>query len=149
MKKVTEKNYLDAKNISAAMGESNDCSVIALSLACSKTYKQAHAVMAGLGRAKGGPAKTVDILEAVGKLGCVATKINQRELIEANYPKAHHILKHVSTHHPARFNKFWKNGNSYLLFVKGHVLAIVDGQTLDWTAKNQKQGQALYQIAKA
>jgi hypothetical protein len=38
----------------------------------------------------------------------------------------------VTSHHPRRFPSVWK-GRSYLMFSKGHCLAVVDGVTKDWS----------------
>lgn len=63
-----------------------------------------------------------------------------------HHPKAHHVLKGLTTHHPERFNNVWKNGKRYLAFTRGHVAAIIDGTTVDWTKGRAMRIYSLYEI---
>ena len=121
-----------------ARNEKNDCSVKAVALVCGVSYDVAHATMAELGRKAGRGASTSSIEQAVLKLGKTLEPVNPKNII-AQYPGVHKNLQNVTTHHPARFNEVWKNGGTYLAYIRGHVLAIVDGVVHDWTVGKAKR----------
>ena len=75
-------------------------------------------------------------------------RINIREEFISQYPSAHQILKTVTTHHPKRFNKVWKDGKRYLMLTTNHALAIVDGVTHDWSASKPLRAVGLFEIIK-
>lgn len=125
-------------NSTVAHGEKNDCSVKAVALVCGVSYETAHAAMAAQGRKQGRGASTTSIELAVIALGKQVELVNPKHVI-AQYPGVHKNLKNVTTHHPARFPSVWKNGGTYLAYIRGHVLAIVDGVVHDWTAGKSKQ----------
>lgn len=122
---------------SNAIGEHNDCSVKAVAILTDTPYEIVHQRMAIAGRKsrRGTP---------MGITGGVITSLGYRWLetdpqtFINQYPKSHQILKGVTSHHPERFNKVWKNGKRYLLFNNSHALAVVNGETIDWS-----QGRAL------
>lgn len=121
-----------------AFSEKNDCSVKAVALVCDVSYDVAHAEMAKQGRKKGRGASTTSIELACIALGKNLNPVNPRHVI-AQYPGVHKNLQNVTTHHPARFADVWKDGKTYLAYIKGHVLAIVDGQVHDWTVGRAKR----------
>ena len=125
-------------NSTAAYGEKNDCSVKAVALVCGVSYDEAHAAMAAQGRKKGRGAQTSSIELAVIALGKKIEVVNPKHII-AQYPGVHKNLQNVTTHHPARFPDAWKNGGTYLAYIRGHVLAIVDGVVHDWTVGRSKR----------
>ena len=67
----------------------------------------------------------------------------------ARYPGAHKALRNVTTHHPERFSDVWRDGKTYLMYTRGHVLAIVNGVNHDWTRGRAKRCKALYEVVKA
>ena len=133
---------------SAKLGEQNDCTVIALALACDAPYAEAHAVLAELGRKPGrgiyfnGPTMHA----AVARFGFKAERVNLCDLI-ATYPGAHARLKSVTTHHPDRFAAVWPEG-TFLMFTAGHVLCIKNGLNHDHTRGRAKRAVSLFKIVK-
>lgn len=127
--------------------ESNDCSVISTALACGIPYDEAHAMLAAAGRKDGKGLQTFAQLKAIQDAGFRYAEVHRRDFIE-QYPKAHHVLKNVTTHHPERFNSVWADGSNYLLFSRGHVSAVVDGQLIDWAARRQLKVISIYRVWK-
>lgn len=133
---------------SNAMGENNDCSVKALALACGVEYEVAHRAMAAHGRVNGRGARHGEIIKAVAALGFKAEHQNYWNFID-KYPKGHReVLRNVTTHHPARFNKVWADGNTYLMFTKGHVLTVINGTNHDWTNGRAMRAVSIYKVTK-
>jgi len=133
---------------SNAMGEKNDCSVKAVALACGAEYEVAHRALASNGRRKGRGAYTQDILKAIADLGFKAERVSIQGFID-QYPKGHRdVLRNVTTHHPARFNNVWADGNTYLMFTKRHVLTVINGTNHDWTNGRAMRAISVYKITK-
>lgn len=109
-------------------------------------YEVAHATLAELGRKSGRVFSNDLIVEAVKKLGKNATISSQWNFID-KYPKGHRdVLKNITTYHPARFQAAWKDGKTYMAFVRGHVLAIIDGVTHDWSNCRALRIHTIYEI---
>lgn len=123
--------------------ENNDCAVIATALALDIPYNEAHELCASWGRKNNKGMMTAALIAMLQK-HVTLTKVNAEDMI-LQYPKAHQILKSVTTHHPERFNKVWRNGR-YLLFCKGHVAYVAGGVTHDWTRGRAKRAWAIYRI---
>ena len=134
---------------SSEHGEFNDCTVKATALVGNVSYEQAHALLKSLGRKNRHGCHMIGMLESIGKdLSIEFVKVDPKTII-AKYPKGHcDVLKSVTTHHPARFNGVWKDGKSYLAFTRGHVAAIIDGKTHDWTEGRAKRVVRLYEVVK-
>lgn len=133
---------------SKSMNENNDCSVKAVSIVCNVDYQVAHEALANNGRKNRRGAYTHDILKSVKDLGYKFERVNQADIIRS-YPKAHQILKSITTHHPKRFNKVWADGETYLFFTSGHVAAVVDGTTHDWSIGRALRCTSIYKISVA
>jgi len=131
-----------------SMGETNDCSVKAVALACNVRYEDAHRALARQGRKNRRGSSTSAILRAIKSLGFTAHWIPDQHFIN-QYPKSHQILKGCTTHHPERFNKVWADGETYVMFTSCHVLTIVDGVNHDWTKGRAKRSQGIYQVRAA
>jgi hypothetical protein len=134
-------------NDSYAFDESADCSVKAIALAINISYAAAHELAAQNGRKKGRGMFTANICDAVRSQGYELVAHKAQHFI-AQYPKSHQILKSVTTHHPERFNKVWADGKTYIMFVKGHVLTIIDGVNHDHTKGRAKQAIEIYEVRK-
>lgn len=129
----------------SAYGEKNDCSVKAVALACGVSYDVAHAEMQKQGRKQGRGASTASIELACIALGKQLNPVSPRHKIAA-YPGVHKNLQNVTTHHPARFPDVWKDGKTYLAYIRGHVLAIVDGVVHDWTVGRAYRVQRILEV---
>lgn len=133
---------------SRALNENKDCTVKALALVCNISYKDAHATMKRLGRkdGRGIPMRRV-LKEALAAHGFKSRLVPSYDMIK-QYPGCHKNLQSVTTHHPARFPKVWKDGRNYLFFVARHVAAVIDGRTHDWTEGRAKRCEDIYEITK-
>jgi hypothetical protein len=143
--RTIDPRYTKIREASAAMGENNDCSVVAIAAACGIPYEKAHAAMAARGRKNGKGAYSPDVEAAVGDLGFETKHIDPQSFIN-KYPGVHKGLKSVTTHHMDRFKQVWDDGNSYLLFTARHVGAVVDGVNVDWTKGRAKRVVELIQV---
>ena len=130
-------------------GETNDCSVKAVAVVCGVSYAVAHEALRVAGRKNRKGAYTGQIHNAMAALGKKVVRVSMVDII-AQYPKGHcDVLKSITTHHPARFNKVWANGKTYIGYTKSHVAAIVDGTNHDWTVGRAKRLISLYEVVDA
>ena len=113
---------------SKAFNETNDCAVKAISIACRISYKEAHALCAKFGRKNRRGMKTNAILEAVKSLGC--SLVEKDKYSTARNKKTGCFEKCGYT--VSSIGPKIKRGY-HLVFVRGHVLACVNGQVADWT----------------
>lgn len=105
---------------SAELGEDNDCSVKAVALACGLPYDAAHAAFEDAGRRHGRGVLTPQIFKALKVL-----KINTQPISHLRQPNG-------SRYTPRTISRLLPFGR-YLVYTRGHVFALVDGQVLDWT----------------
>lgn len=136
--------YTALNDVSTAMGENNDCSVIALAAVTGKPYTTARAALAEQGRRPGRGVSIDQIHAALKSLGFRAERIDLQERI-ARYPGAHAALKNVTTHHPDRFPAVWAEG-TFLFYTRRHVAAVVDSVNHDWTRGRAQRVRAVYLI---
>ena len=131
---------------SVARGEANDCGVKAVSLVCGISYQEAHALLASKGRKKRGGSPHGKTEEVITELGFKLTPVEQTD-ISWKYP-ARYRLRQLTTHHPDRFPQAWAGKATYLMFTRGHVLAIIDGVNHDWSRGRAKRCTRLYRVEK-
>jgi len=129
--------------------EHNDCTVKATALVADITYAEAHALLKSLGRKDRQGCRMRTMLEDIGRSLSITFVELKKTSIIAKYPKGHcDVLKNLTTHHPARFNNVWKDGKSYLAFTRGHVAAIIDGKTHDWTEGKACRIISIFEVVK-
>lgn len=126
----TKFDELDAQ--SDAYGDSNDCTVKALAIAGDTPYATARQMLADRGRKKGKGTNTLNVLSSLRELGKTTRVVGVSHFID-RYPKAHRILKNVTSHHMDRFNDVWADGHTYLCVTNSHMFVVVDGTNHDWT----------------
>lgn len=134
-------------NAEAAKGETNDCAVVAVAAACQVPYDEAHRVLQELGRKDRRGTRWNLTHAAIERFGFKVERVHASHFIE-QYPKAHQILKSVTTHHPDRFKKVWEDGNTYVMHVTRHVLTIRNGVNMDWSRGKAKRAMAIYRVTK-
>ncbi len=146
IKKVSYTNiFSQLNNASAAAGEHNDCSVKAVALATGCGYSRAKDVLALCGRKDRKGAYTYQITNAIRSLGRATFNMNIGDIVRS-YPEPHRsVLKGITTHHPRRFNKHWPKG-TFLLFTKGHVACVIDGELHVWTVNKAHRVVAMYKV---
>lgn len=109
-------NFKKADIYSRSKGETNDCAVKAVSIACDVPYHVAHKALALQGRQNRRGSMKSWIDRAIQSLG-FKTKI------------VHHSAATVTS---LSGDRAVEKGH-YVAYVKGHILAIVDGKVEDWT----------------
>ena len=143
--------YSALRENSRAIGEKDDCSVIAVASACSVTYTEAHAALEKAGR-KQGKATPISVTEeALRSLGFSAKMMLGREVRKNidTYPHPHNHLKNVTTHHPRRFPEVWENYHPNMLwFTRDHVLSVKDGKVQDWSINNSLRVTQIWLVEK-
>lgn len=159
---------------SEVMGETSDCTVIAVALACGVKYEDAHEALRLSGRKERKGATTFAMLKAIMRLGFKYTFIEMQTLGEVKYniwgeahwskeptkhakelintyPPSHRILKSVTTHHPRRFKKQfeeWADGRDMILITSSHACAYVDGEVKDWSINKAQRIEQIIVINK-
>jgi hypothetical protein len=138
---------------SRLFGETNDCAVKAVALACEVDYATAHAMLKKNGRKDRKGTYRHTTRRSVEELGCTIRVWSHREHkdVIASYPKAHQILKNITTHHPRRFAKRWAQADlnkTYLFFCSRHVAVVKAGQLHDWTVNSAKPVLEIWEITR-
>ena len=138
-------DYSNMRAQSCAMNENNDCAVVALAIVCNVSYAVAHAELKKLGRKDRKGTFFHHTAQAVKNLGKSLQYVSARSFIDT-YPGVHKNLKHVTTHHPRRFNKCFDPSKTYLFQTRRHILAVKNGETKDWTVNKAKQVVAIHEV---
>lgn len=138
---------------SRSMGETNDCAVKAVAIACDVSYAEAHEAMKALGRKNRNGTNFYNITtKAIEGFGFTLKSwgLVERDEVIKSYPGVHSGLKNITTHHPRRFPQVWSKFHGNLLFhTKGHILAVRDGIVCDWTVNHAKRVVGVYEVHKA
>lgn len=153
VKKIeTAIDYKTIRLDSVLQGERNDCSVVAVSLACDTPYRQVHNLLAGLGRRKRSGTHRHHTMEAIDRLGFKLRQwtMTEVERMIASYPSPHrNNCKYITSHHLQRFPKAWEKAQgTLLLFSSRHVLCARGGEVLDWSVNNALRIVAIYEVTK-
>lgn len=131
-----------------ALCDANNCAVVAVCIATNEPYDKVHAMFAAKGRKNRRGVNTAIIEEVMNELGYDLVVQPRKKFIDL-YPAPHcNVLRSVTTHHPARFNKVWADGKTYLFSVTGHILAVVNGVNHDWTKGKAKRVRLVYEVVK-
>lgn len=142
----TTERYKKLNDVSIALKEQRDCSVIALAAVTGVSYNEAHLAMEKHGRKYRHGAWTMDLWRALEDLGFDWTAI-ELEYFISNYPKPHaRLLQNVTTHHPDRFPEVWTDGYTYLLHSTKHFSAVVDGVPHDFSRNRKRRVHSIYRI---
>jgi len=141
----TTANYNALRQGTFAKREQGDCAVIAVAMACNVSYEDAHTALARYGRKFGQGTPTHIIWAAMRALGKDVRALSSRQFIN-EYPRPHNTLRGVTSHHPRRFAKVWKDGQTYLFLTASHILACVDGQVHDWSVNRALRVNVVYQV---
>lgn len=114
-------SFEDLERVAEAYREKNDCTVKAIAAACGVSYGKAHRTLAKLGRQRGRGASLMMIHRAVDAVMGTATDY-------------HHTYKGSDIGLTLnRFRKAHPTG-SYIICSRGHAMAVVEGELIDWTA---------------
>ena len=116
---------------SRAHGERNDCTVMALTAATGCTYDDCHAALAKAGRKMRRGCNWPTIGKRAAKsLGFLMEELDYRD----------YSAKTMIT---AERDRKLRKGN-FVLRVRGHVAAMVDGKIVDWTAGRRHRINNIY-----
>lgn len=142
--------YLSLRDDAArvAIGETNDCTVVAIAAATGLPYLTCHNAMAKRGRKDKSGSSIIETLNAISDLGFVCERVDAYAIIDG-YPAPHRdVLVSVTTHHPDRFPNHWPKG-TFLMFTRGHALCIKDGVNMDHTRGTAKRAIAIFRVKPA
>lgn len=125
--------YVDIDLTARAHGDGNHCAVVALGLLSGRPATEVQELLSSLGRKLGAPTYNPYIEKAAAALGLRLITIELESVI-GSYPRPHRdVLRSVTTHHPRRFPSSWDPSKKYLAWTRGHVCAIIKGETVDWS----------------
>jgi hypothetical protein len=140
--------WSDLSEMTKHHNELNDCSVKAVAVLAELPYGEALYLLNDRGRKPrhgtfNGTACSPEVV--LQTLGFKVTRVDPQEIIQT-YPKPRQReLQCITTYHPTKFAAQWPAGK-FLLFVRGHVVAVVDGVIHDWTVGRSKQVFAVYRV---
>lgn len=132
----------DAKEL----GEHNDCTVKAIAIATGVEYSKVHAELKKVGRKNNKGATIWQMQRACVALGFKMVSVPKKNFLD-KYPKSAN-LKNITTHHPEKFNKVWKDGKKYIFSTARHVAAVINGVNHDWTVGRSLRVQVVYEVVK-
>lgn len=128
-----------------------DCSVVAISIACGVSYREAHAALKAQGRKDGHrtpDAFSARAIEALGFRIRVWLYSEMKGMIKT-YPGSHKGLSSITTHHLRRFPEAWKKAGSNLIFItRGHMLAVKDHAVQDWSINRRLPVIKIWEVEK-
>lgn len=146
MEPTTKSSILTTINqASAAMGETNDCTVRALAIAGAVAYQEAHAAMKAAGRRdRHGPKAFGRLEQGVRRIDCPAITKAARALgIDIRRMEKHEYRAKTVSSAP-RDPKL--QAGHYIVLVRGHALAVVQGEVCDWTEGRKHQVKEVYEL---
>jgi hypothetical protein len=135
--------FCDMATEAARHRETNDCAVKAIAMACRADYGKVLELLTKHGRKPRCGTPWNAIWATVRELGYVARPVDWRSMMPV---KGH---ASVTTHHPARYPNIWKNGKTYFMVTRRHILTIIDGQNHDHTVGTSKRCLDLYEVVPA
>ena len=141
--------------------ETNDCSVIAVAIACDVDYKTAHTALKNAGRKYRRGATLRVILDAIENAGATIERcerhMSDRRLGYHTHDETKLDLK--TTHRP--WYLIWKGhkltpnnvvkyvdrDKKYVALTKDHCFAIVDGVVMDWSKGRKHHIKSLVEVS--
>lgn len=127
-KKITRK--------SARHGETNDCAVKAIAIVANADYDEVHALLKAHGRkdGKGTPWKAIwATLKALGVWVGPEQRMTRGSRLWAK------TVRYLPRVLPRK--------GRYLVYTRGHILAVVDGEVMDWTEGRRHQPKLCWEVA--
>ncbi|UCD25349.1 MAG: hypothetical protein JSW51_05375 [Gemmatimonadota bacterium] len=114
-------SFADLERVAEKYGELNDCTVKAIAAACGVSYGKAHRTLTKLGRLRRRGATVTQINAALDAIMGTDTNV-----IESYRGSSIGLTLN-------RFRKAHPTG-SYIICSRGHAMAVVEGELIDWTA---------------
>lgn len=131
---------------SRSEGENNDCAVKAIAAATGRSYHDARTALAAHGRKNRKGTYRHMTFGVLQDFGFKAERVGHEKFLAAC--PARWNAQYVTTHHPDRVPHGWKDGKTYLLFTKGHVLAVVNGVTHDYSRNRSMRVIDIYEVTR-
>lgn len=144
----------DFRNLSTEagkIGERNDCSVKAISIACGVPYAEVHALLKKLGRKDGQGTSLITSKMAITELGFRIRKwsLDEHRGMIDTYPSPHNRLCSITTHHLRRFPQAWAGCHPNMIWITSqHMLAVKDGAVRDWSINRALRVRCIWEIEK-
>lgn len=110
--------------------ETNDCTVRAVAACTEGRYAEAHALFAMHGRKHRRGSTIAAMLNVLKQMGCEVERVETRCIYYQNQGVKPLSAKTIRTF----LRKRGLKGRKFILNVRGHVAAVVDGVCYDWTA---------------
>lgn len=148
---TTPMDFRSLKHEGALTGDTNDCAVIAVAVACGVPYKEAQAALTLLGRRMRGGTQRNHTRRAIEQFGFRIVEWTSAQKIRMihSYPSPHNRLHGITSHHPRRFPAQWATvHNNMLLFSRRHVLALKNGAVQDWSINNALRIGEVWEVHK-
>lgn len=145
--------YRNARRVSSAMNESNDCAVVAITLATGVAYDIVHSILKKHGRKNRKGTNLYMMKACLIELGFNyrVWSVGERVAVIHQYPGQHKGLSSITTHHPRRFAKVWARQHKNLFFFTSswrHVLAVKDGEVQDYTVNKAQRIEEIWEISR-
>ncbi len=140
--------FLSVCEDSKKFGETNDCTVKSISITTGVPYEKVHAALKKFGRKDRKGASIFQMEMACKELGFEMKIRNKRDFMD-KYPASGRKLKNITTNHPKKYNKAWKDGKNYIFSTSGHVAAVVDGVNHDWTVGRYFRVISVFEVVPA
>lgn len=137
--------------LAKAKGETNDCAVKAVALACDVPYDVAHAALREAGRQDKQGTFHWTTRKAIKKLGFKVREwtFKEKQAAIKKYPGVHSKLAYITTHHPRRFPEAWEGCHPNMLWRSArHILSVKDGKVMDWSVNNSLRVVDIWEIEK-
>ena len=128
-------------------GETNDCAVKAIAAVTGHHYHEVRDRLAAHGRKNRHGTHRFMTFAVLEELGYRAIQVGQEKFLAAC--PARWNARYVTTHHPDRVPAGWKDGKTYLLFTRDHVLAVVNGVTHDYSRNRSMRVRSIFEITRS
>jgi len=156
--KKPNKVYRRINNIGASMNERQDCTVIAIAIACGVTYQEAHKALKDAGRRSRCGCKPAVSKKAIKALGYTVRQWTAREkqamMRSYGLPPSKRVTN-ITTHHPRQTSQTdqvsdaWQDTHSNMIFATSkHMLAFKDHEVHDWSINRALYVKMVWEIDK-
>jgi hypothetical protein len=156
--KEPSKAYQEIRAVGDTMNERQDCTVIALALLCSTSYKRAHKALATAGRRSRCGCKTPVIKAAIEALGYTVrewSKAEHEEMMDSYGLPASKRVRTITTHHPRQTSQgegvaeAWEGTHPNMLFITAkHCAAYKDNVVQDWALNRALYVKEIWEVNK-
>lgn len=121
------------KKKSALHGETNDCAVKAIAIVANADYDEVHALLKAHGRKDGKGTPWAAIWATLKALGVWVGPVDHTNIERAK------TVRHLPAVLPKR--------GRFLVYTRGHILAVVNGEVMDWTKGRRHRPKLAWEVA--